>query len=44
MMKREIKKVKGGYGLAIISTSKGIITNKEARKKKIGGEIICEIW
>jgi len=41
---REIKKVKGGYGLAIISTSKGIITNKEARKKKIGGEIICEIW
>ncbi len=41
---KEIKKVKGGYGLAIISTSKGIITNKEARKNKIGGEIICEIW
>ena len=40
----EIKKVKGGYGLSIISTSKGMMTNKEARKNNLGGEIICEIW
>jgi len=41
---KKIKKVKGGYGMAIISTSKGLMTNKEARKNKLGGEIICEIW
>ncbi|MFQ6049941.1 MAG: 30S ribosomal protein S8 [Candidatus Paceibacterales bacterium] len=40
----QIKPVKGGDGIAIISTSKGLVTNKEARKQKIGGEIICEIW
>jgi small subunit ribosomal protein S8 len=41
---KEIKPVKGGYGMAVISTSKGLMTDKEARKKKLGGEIICEIW
>ncbi len=41
---KEIKKVKGGYGIAIVSTSKGVLTDKEARKKRVGGEIICEIW
>jgi len=41
---REIKKVKGGYGIAIISTSKGLMTDKEARRQKLGGEVICEIW
>lgn len=41
---REIKKVKGGYGISIISTSKGLMTDKEAKRKKIGGEIICEVW
>jgi len=41
---QEIKKVKGGYGVAIISTSKGLMTDKEARKQKIGGEALCEIW
>lgn len=41
---KKIKKVKGGYGMAIISTSKGLMTNKEARKQKLGGEIICEVW
>ena len=40
----EIKKVKGGYGITIISSSKGMITDKEAKKNKAGGEIICEIW
>lgn len=40
----EIKTVKSGYGISIISTSKGLLTNKEARKQRIGGEIICEVW
>ena len=40
----EIKPTRGGYGIAIISTPKGLMTNKEARKKKLGGEVICEIW
>jgi len=41
---RKIKKVKGGYGIAIISTSRGLMTNGEAKKQKVGGEILCEIW
>lgn len=40
----QIKKVKEGYGIAIISTSKGLMTDKEARTQKIGGEVLCEIW
>jgi small subunit ribosomal protein S8 len=41
---KRIKKVKGGYGIAIVSTSKGLMTDKEARKQKVGGEVICEVW
>ncbi len=41
---RELPKVLGGIGIAIISTSKGIMTNKEARYHGIGGEILCYIW
>lgn len=40
----EIKRVHGGYGISVISTSKGLMTDKEARKQKIGGEIILQIW
>ena len=40
----DIKKVKSGYGLSILSTPKGVMTGKEARFKKVGGEIICELW
>lgn len=40
----EIKPVRSGYGLAIISTSKGIMNSREAQKQRLGGEIICEIW
>ncbi len=39
-----LPRVLGGLGIAIISTSQGLTTNKEARKKKLGGEVICEIW
>ena len=41
---KEIKSVKKGYGIAVISSSKGLITDKKARQQKIGGEILCEIW
>lgn len=41
---KEIRKVREGYGIAIISTSQGLMTDKEARKKKLGGEILCEVW
>ena len=41
---RKIKPVKSGYGLAIISTPNGLLTGQEARKQKIGGEIIGEVW
>ena len=40
----EIKKVLNGLGLAILSTPRGILTDKEARNAKIGGELICEIY
>lgn len=41
---KEIKGIRGGYGISVISTPKGLMTNKEAKKKNLGGEIICEIW
>ena len=41
---KEIKSVRGGYGIAIIATPKGLMTNKEAKKQRLGGELICEVW
>lgn len=40
----EVPKVLNGLGLSIISTSKGLMTDKEARSLGIGGEVICNIW
>lgn len=40
----KIPKVLGGFGFSILSTSKGLMTNKEAKKSKIGGELLCQIW
>lgn len=40
----EIPRVLNGLGLSIISTSQGLMTDKEARTKKVGGELICEVW
>ena len=42
--KNEIPKVLNGLGIAIISTSKGIMTDKQARKENIGGEVLAYIW
>jgi small subunit ribosomal protein S8 len=40
----ELPRVLNNLGIAVISTSQGMMTNKEARKKKIGGEVVCEIY
>ncbi|MGM0410747.1 MAG: 30S ribosomal protein S8 [Bacillota bacterium] len=42
--KDEIPKVLGGLGIAILSTSNGVITGKEARNKGVGGEVLCYVW
>ncbi len=40
----KVPRALGGYGITIISTSKGVMTDKEARKQNAGGELICQIW
>ncbi len=42
--KDRIPKVLGGLGVAILSTSKGVLTDKEARRERVGGEVLCYIW
>jgi small subunit ribosomal protein S8 len=42
--KDEIPKVLGGLGIAVISTSRGLMTDAQARKENVGGEVICYIW
>lgn len=39
-----LPRVLGGFGMAIISTSRGLMSDRQARKEKIGGEVICEVW
>jgi small subunit ribosomal protein S8 len=39
-----IPKIRSGLGVAILSTSRGLMTDRVARKERIGGEIICEVW
>jgi len=41
---REIPKVLGGMGILILSTSKGLMTDRQARKSRLGGEILCSVW
>ena len=40
----DIPRVRGGLGVAVVSTSEGVMTGTQARKKNIGGELICSIW
>jgi len=42
--RKELPRVLGGIGIAIISTSKGIMTDREARQQGIGGEVLCYVW
>ncbi len=41
---KDIRQVKSGYGMAVVSTSKGIMSGKEARKQKLGGQLLFQIW
>ncbi len=41
---KKLPRVLGGIGIAIVSTSQGIMTSNEARRRKIGGEVICYVW
>ncbi|MBN2104292.1 30S ribosomal protein S8 [bacterium] len=40
----DIPRVLNGLGIAVLSTSKGVLTNKQARKNNVGGEVLCYIW
>jgi small subunit ribosomal protein S8 len=40
----EMKKVRGGFGISVVSTPKGLMTGSAARKAKLGGEVMCHVW
>ncbi len=40
----QLKPILGGLGISVISTSRGVISDREARQRKLGGEVLCEIW
>ena len=40
----DLPRVQGGLGIAVVSTSKGVMTDREARRQKVGGEVLCEVW
>lgn len=40
----ELPRVKGGLGVAVVSTSQGLMPDREARRRRLGGEILCEVW
>ena len=40
----KIDRVKGGIGVSIVSTSEGLLTDREARRRNLGGEVLCEVW
>jgi small subunit ribosomal protein S8 len=42
--KEEIRRVQGGLGISIMTTPKGVMTGRQARREGVGGEILCEVW
>jgi small subunit ribosomal protein S8 len=40
----DLERVRGGIGVSIVSTSDGLLTDREARRRKVGGEVLCEVW
>jgi small subunit ribosomal protein S8 len=40
----ELPRVQGGIGIAVVSTSQGLLPDREARRRRLGGEILCEVW
>ena len=41
---QNINRIRGGIGVAIVSTSNGLMTDREARRRNVGGEVLCEVW
>jgi small subunit ribosomal protein S8 len=41
---REVPRVLGGLGICVLSTSQGLMTDREARRRRVGGEILCQVW
>ncbi len=41
---RELPRVRNGFGIAIVSTSKGLMTDEAARRERVGGEVLCAVW
>jgi small subunit ribosomal protein S8 len=41
---RDLKPVLNGLGIAVISTSRGVVSDREARQRNLGGEVLCELW
>jgi len=42
--RRELPKVRGGFGISILSTSRGVLSDREARKRNVGGELLVKVW
>ena len=40
----DIERVRGGIGVAIVSTSQGVMTDRDARQRNVGGEVLCKVW
>lgn len=41
---KDLPRVQGGLGVAVVSTSQGLMPDREARKRRLGGEVLCEVW
>lgn len=41
---KDLPRVQGGLGVAVVSTSQGLLADREARRRRLGGEIVCEVW
>lgn len=41
---KDIEQVRSGLGIAIVSTSRGVMTSRQAREERVGGEVLCEVW
>jgi small subunit ribosomal protein S8 len=44
MGSQDVPRVLGGMGIAILSTNQGLMTDREARQRRVGGEVLCQVW
>ena len=43
-LEHDVPRVLGGMGIAILSTNQGLMTDREARQRRVGGEVLCQVW